>query len=54
MAFTKLDELINDIQCAKDVVKKAADDGFVPEKKIIYYLNEALNCAKEIEKEKEA
>jgi hypothetical protein len=52
VAFTKLDELIINIQCAKNIVKKAGAAGFVPEKHIVDYLNYALNCANEIKEEK--
>jgi hypothetical protein len=47
--MTKLDELIINIQCAKGVIEKAAAAGFVPEKRIVDYLNCALGCVKGIE-----
>jgi len=52
VALTKLDELIINIKCAKDVVEKAGAAGFIPEKRIVDYLNQALKNATEIEEEK--
>jgi hypothetical protein len=52
VALTKLDELIINIKCAKDIVEKAGSAGFIPEKRIVNYLNQALKNATEIEEEK--
>lgn len=43
MSLSKLDEALISIKCAEDIVKKAASNGFVPEVKIVKYLESAKN-----------